>query len=43
MTEKPNQAMQRTAPRAVFPFRVATLLTLQRPAFSGAVADLVSR
>jgi hypothetical protein len=38
-----NQAMQRTAPRSVFPFRVATTSISQPRALSGAVADLVSR
>jgi hypothetical protein len=42
-TKASNQAMQRTAPRSVFSPRVATTVTLQPRARSGAVADLVSR
>ena len=41
--ERPNQAMQRTALRSVFPLRVATTFSLRPRALSGAVADLVSR
>jgi len=43
-SKKPsNQAMQRTAPRSVFPLAVVTTFNLQARALSGAVADLVSR
>jgi hypothetical protein len=41
--QRPNQAMQLTAPRSVSPLRVATIFNLQLRALSGAVADLVSR
>ena len=41
--KRPNQAMQRTAPRSLSPIRVATTSNLQSHALSGAVADLVSR
>jgi hypothetical protein len=41
--ERPNHAMQRTAPRSVFSLRVATTFSLQPRPLSGAVADLVSR
>jgi hypothetical protein len=41
--ERPNPAMQRTAPRSVFPLRVAITFNSQPPSLSGAVADLVSR
>src|SRR6266568_4006210 len=37
------QAMQRTAPRSVFPLRVATSFGERPRALSGAVADLRSR
>jgi hypothetical protein len=42
-TQRPNQAMQRTAPRSVFPPGVATTVISKPRALSGAVADLVSR
>jgi hypothetical protein len=42
-TQRPNQAMQLTAPRSVSPLSVATTLNSQPRALSGAVADLVSR
>lgn len=42
-TNRPNQAVQRTAGRYAFQFGVATNLREQPRALSPAVADLVSR
>jgi len=41
--ERPNQAMQLTAPRLISPLRVAMIFSLEPRALSSAVVDLVSR